>query len=206
MAKYPVSGIINSLPIDKMIAAPFIAAIDAQSVSVQKTAEFIDKVGLNEDGTVRMVPFAYKEQLHDANGDLTGAPVDRVISVPLIAITDIPRFTMQKASVDFELEVNTMEEDKSASEKEGSFDAEGKVGWGPFSLKVRAHGKVSSHHEQTRKTDTRSKYSIHVEAGQTEQPEALSRVLDVLLDATTKPLPAGKQEPKPNPAPNLDTK
>ena len=44
------------------------------------------------------------------------------------------------------------------------------------------HGSVSSHNEQTRKSDNSAKYNVKISAKQSETPEGLSRVLDMLRD------------------------
>ena len=76
------------------------------------------------------------------------------------------------------------EETHGETSGEGGF--EGKIGWGPFSVSM--HGKVSHKSEQTRKTDTRAKYSIHTALKRQGPPESLSRVIDFLTDAATKPV------------------
>ena len=77
----------------------------------------------------------------------------------------------------------TSEEQKSSTSGEASLEA--KIGWGPFSVKI--HGKVSHHKEQTRKTDTRAKYTINVAAKRAGPPEGMMRVLDAMVDEAARP-------------------
>ena len=53
--------------------------------------------------------------------------------------------------------------------------------------KVDFSASLSHSSEQTRKTDTRAKYSFHVEARKQEQPEALMRIVEVMVNAATNP-------------------
>ena len=54
---------------------------------------------------------------------------------------------------------------------------------GPFSMKAKVKGSISSHKENTRKSDNSAKYHVQVRATQGEMPEGLSRVLDILNTA-----------------------
>ncbi len=60
-----VSGIVNSLPIEKMVAAPLVAAVKAQSEMSLSLAHFIQDVGIDKDGNMRMVTLKYEESSSD---------------------------------------------------------------------------------------------------------------------------------------------
>lgn len=184
----PVAGIIKSLPIEHMFAAPVMAAIKCHREACKAVADFISEVGLNEDGSVKMVRFAYSEAEHDTDGNATGNVLERVIDLPFLAAVPLPALGVNKVTVDFELEVNTSESSSKSTEAKGSMKA--KFGWGPFSVSMS--GSVSHKSEQTRKTDTRSKYTVHLEAGAQAAPEALMRVVDTLTNAATRPVEKDK--------------
>ncbi len=76
------------------------------------------------------------------------------------------------------------------SETAGEASLQAKVGWGPFSVSIQ--GKVSHKSEQTRKTDTRSKYSFDVTAEHAGAPEALHRIIETLTNTD----PVNKGEPQ----------
>lgn len=63
-------------------------------------------------------------------------------------------------------------------------------------------GSVSHKSEQTRSTDTRAKYSIHTSVKRQPMPEALSRVVDYLTNAATKPAQRAEDQPATLPATN----
>jgi hypothetical protein len=169
-----------------MFAAPVQAAIETHTQACKSVAAFIDEVGMTEDGQVRMVRFAYNEAEMDEEGNATGNTLERSVDIPFIATVPLPAIGVELVTVDFELEVSTSESKSSETESKGSFSA--KAGWGPFSVSMS--GSVSHKSEQTRKTDTRAKYSVHLEARKQEPPEALMRVIDILTNAASKPLPA----------------
>jgi hypothetical protein len=206
----PIGGILNSLPMEVMISKPLMGAVDAHKAMCLQLADFIDKIGFIEVGgtpaqgatpavlgvkSVRMVDWKWKapawnqlgttEEL-DKDGKPTGktlAPVQYEAQVPFISMVPLPALGVDKVTVDFELEVSTSESSSSSTAAEGSMA--GSVGFGWFSASFSA--KVSHKSEQTRKTDTRAKYSFHVEASQHEPPEALMRMIDMVVDTVTKP-------------------
>ena len=189
----PTGQIIKALPIEYMVAQPLIAAIKAHVMAAQAYADFFKSACLYEDGGVRMVRLTYAEQETGDDGKATGKHIERVVDVPFFALVSMPSFGMDKVTVDFELEINTVEETKQATD--ASLEASVKYGFGPWGVSVK--GKVSHHRESTRKTDTRSKYSFHVEASRQDPPEALMRVIDHVLNGTSHPVDA-KDAPKLN--------
>jgi len=176
-----VGSVLNALPLDKMIYSPLDAMIKAQIRASKSFADFLMTVCI-ENGKARNVQFSYQETLVDEKGEMKGT-VDKQMRIPLLAAITMPNFCVDKGTIDFELTISQSAETHSETSAQGGFSAS--MGWGPFSVKV--HGSVSHKSEQTRKTDTRAKYSIHVEASRHDPPEALSRVIDFLTDAATKP-------------------
>jgi len=176
-----VGGIINSLPIDKMVSAPVMAAVKAQKEISFQLAEYINSVGLDDKGQIRTVSFNYTDSVVDKDGNPTKS--ERSIQAPFLALTGIPNFAMERVEVDFELEVTTAEEHKSSLDAK----AETKVSGGFFGAKFEVTGSVAHHSEQTRKTDTRAKYSFKVLAQRQEPPESLMRVLDIMTNSLSAP-------------------
>lgn len=183
-----IGGVINALPLDRMIAGPLNAMVKAQVQASKAYADFLLGVCMddkNNDGnlTAREIRFAYDETLVDTQGKVTGI-VEKTMRIPLLAAITHPNLCIEEGSIDFELEVSQSEEVHEKAEAEGAFSAS--VGWGPF--KVQMSGKASSSKEQTRKTDTRAKYSIHTTIKRQGPPEGLMRVIDFMTDAATKPV------------------
>lgn len=189
MPRNEVGEIVNSLPIEYMVAAPIVAAVKAQKEASSALAEFLDTVALDKDGNARMVTFKYEQETQ--NGTTTEHQT-RYIQAPFVALTGIPNLAVETVQVNFELEVDTSDTNKSSTEI--STSTSGKTG---FFLTPRVNFSSSLSHssEQTRKTDTRAKYSFHVEAKRQSEPEALMRILDAITNASAVPT---EDEPKNN--------
>lgn len=177
-----IGDVINALPLDKMISGPLQAMIKAQVQASKSYADFLMGVCI-KDGKAVAVQFDYDESVVDEKGELKGV-LTKTMRIPLLAAIAHPNIGIEEGSIDFELEISQSAETHSESEAEGSFSAS--CGWGPFKVEVK--GRASSKSSQTRKTDTRAKYSIHTKIKRLDPPEALMRVIDFLTDAATKPV------------------
>lgn len=177
-----IGSVVNALPIDRMISAPLVAMMSAQVAASKQYADFLLTVCIKDNKAIA-VEFDYDQTLVDSQGKLTGLATKKM-RIPLLAAVTHPNICIEEGSIDFELEVSQSEEEKSSTDAEA--ELKGSFGWGPF--KVSLSGKVSHHQEQTRKTDTRAKYSFHVSAKRQPPPESLMRVIDFLTDAAVKPL------------------
>jgi hypothetical protein len=190
-----VGSVLNAVPIDKMVSAPLMAAIQAQIQSSKAFADFLMTVCI-KDGKAVTVQFDYEETLLDTEGTITGVQ-QKTIRVPLMAVIPLPNFGVESVDIQFELTIHQSEEDHSSTEAQGGFEA--KLGWGPFSVNV--HGSVSHKSEQTRKTDTSAKYSFQVKGTRQPPPEALMKIIDTITAAQTRP--GSKPEDKANPQPKI---
>lgn len=192
-------AMVKSLPIEAMFSAPLVAAIKCHTAACESVAEFIDKVGMAgppDQRTVRMVRFQYKEAQLDANGNPTGNAIDRVIDMPFLAAIPLPTFGVDKVTIDFDLQVDTSESTSSSTESSASIS--GKVGFAWWSVSFQ--GSITHKSEQTRKSDTRAKYTVHLEAGRQNPPEALMRVIDAITNAAARPISKDKAPALPAPA------
>lgn len=192
-------SVINALPIDKMIGGPLQAMITAQVQASKSYADFLLGVCI-KDGQALQIQFEYDETQTDTEGNYRGI-VKKAIRIPLLAAVTHPNICIEEGTVDFELEVTASEASATSTGVEVGFEA--KMGWGPVSISV--NGKVSHKSEQTRKQDTRAKYSFHCAIKRQEPPEAIMRVIDFLTDAATKPVVVpgqAKQEGEPKEIPH----
>lgn len=180
-----IGSVINALPLDRMISGPLMAMMQAQATASKQYADFLLTVCIKKFKAIA-IEFDYDQTYVDTEGKITGL-AKRRMRIPLLAAITHPNICVEEGTIDFELEVNQSEEEKSSTAGEGAF--EGSFGWGPFKVKVT--GKVSHHKEQTRSTDTRAKYTVHVAAKRQPPSEALMRVIDFLTDAAVKPIQVG---------------
>ena len=168
----------KGLPMEDLIGAPLIAAANAQGKLANLTKDFIEQVGTDDNGKIRTVDFTYSKSYNkDQKSDET-KEMEKTLSVPLLAIVNIPSLSVKKVNIDFEMEVKqqTQLKDKLAT------DTTVKIGyssfWSPVSCNIT--GSISTSKETTRKTDNSAKYSVHVEARDDGPPEGLSKVLNIL--------------------------
>ncbi len=181
-----MGGIINSLPIEKMVSAPLMAAIKAQTDLSYALADYVTNVGLDEDGGVRMVTFNYSENVQYPGGRLITE--ERHIEAPFLALAGIPNLAIENVDVSFDLEVTAAEETKTAASAEAALDVQ--AAWSPFSAKFA--GKLSHSSDQTRATDTRAKYSFNITAKKQGPPEALMRIIETITNSAANPQPSKK--------------
>jgi hypothetical protein len=184
-----VSGIINSLPIDKMVSAPLVAAIKAQTDMSMAMAHFVKDVGIDENGNVRMVTFNYSESVMGEDG--TPKSADRHIEAPFLAMTGIPNLAVEDVNISFDLEVSTAEDVNSKSQEEAKVETAYKSWWSPVTAKFT--GNVTHSSEQTRHSDTRAKYTFNVSARKQAAPEGFMRIIDAITNSAANPLPEKKE-------------
>ncbi|MDO7902564.1 DUF2589 domain-containing protein [Pseudomonas sp. K1(2024)] len=194
-----IGSVINALPMDRMIAGPLQAMIQAQVTASKSYADFLLNVCI-KDGKAVAIQFDYDETLVGQDGGYQGT-VKKSLSVPLLAAITHPNIAIEEGRIEFEMTVNQMAEDHSSKDMQGSLEAS--LGWGPFKLDVK--GSVSHKSEQTRKTDTRARYAFSTSVRRQDPPEAMMRVIDFLTDAATKPslLPGAKVD-NPDQLPNAN--
>lgn len=180
-----VGGIVNALPIEKMVAAPLVATIRAQSEMSLSLAHFVQDVGLDEQGNMRMVTLKYAETVTDPADPQKTTQQNRYIQAPFLAMTGIPNLAVESADISFDLEVSTAEEDKSKNQEDANVNTEYKSWWSPVTAKFT--GNVTHSSEQTRHTDTRAKYTFNVSARKQGTPEAFMRIIDAVTNSVANP-------------------
>ncbi|WP_263262020.1 DUF2589 domain-containing protein [Pseudomonas sp. RIT-PI-S] len=180
-----IGSVINALPLDRMIAGPLQAMIQAQTAASKSYADFLLGVCV-QDGKAVSVKFDYDETITDENGTYKGT-VAKSMQIPLLAAVTHPNISISEGTIEFELNITQAAED--TSQTASSADIQSELGWGPFKLSVKA--QVSHSKAQTRKTDTRARYAFNTKVVRQDPPEALMRVIDMLTDAAVKPVRLG---------------
>lgn len=178
-----LAGVIKPLPIEQMVAAPILAAVNAQSLMNDETLEFIENVALDKDDMVRTIPFGFESIDVDVNGEATGHQKKVSIDLPFIALTQVPSMAIESVEVDFELRIHMSTQQKEVKQKEDNMGRK----FTTEKDKINIDASLSSKSENTRKTDSSAKYSFKVVAKKQEQPEALAKVIDLLTEASLVP-------------------
>ncbi len=180
-----VSGIVNSLPIEKMVAAPLVATVKAQCEMSLSLAHFIQDVGIDKDGNMRMVTLKYEETVADKDKPDETTSRTRYIQAPFLAMTGLPNLAVESADISFDLEVSTAEDDTKKNTEDANVTTEYKSWWSPVTAKFT--GNVTHSSEQTRHTDTRAKYSFNISARKQGTPEAFLRIIDAVTNSVASP-------------------
>ncbi|EKS9795362.1 MULTISPECIES: DUF2589 domain-containing protein [Burkholderia] len=179
-------SLLNGIDYSALIGGPLQAAITAQAMAAKSTYEFIDKVGLttDKDGVKQAVNVTF---LYQKDGQMVK------LIVPLLTIVPVPLILVDEVTIQFKANINaaassTSEESKSEAIA-GELSAQGKIGWGPFSLSAQMKASYSSKKDSKATQDSR--YSVEytqdvfVHASQAGVPAGLATVLNILSSAAT---------------------
>lgn len=164
----------TGLEMDKLIGGPLSAAADASIQLANSTADFINRVGFDANGSVRTVPFMYQRK--SVNEDGSSNLDEMKVDVPMLAIVPIPNLQVDEVNILFDMEV------KQSEKSETSIDLGATIS-GSLNLgiaKVSVTGNVSAHIANTRSSDNSAKYHVDVRATNHGIPEGLARVLDMM--------------------------
>jgi hypothetical protein len=179
-------SLLNGIDYAALIGGPLQAAIKAQAMAANSTWEFIQQVGLNtdKDGNRSAINVTF---MYQRDGEMVK------LIVPLLTIVPVPLIVIDEVSIDFTANINasasSTTEDTKSEDIGGELEAEGKIGWGPFSLSARMKASYSS--KQSSKATQDSRYSVEytqvvkVHATQADMPAGLSTVLNILSSAAT---------------------
>jgi hypothetical protein len=162
------------LDMKNLIGGPLSAAAESSVTLAQSTADFINRVGFNEDKSTRTVMFKFQKSDSDALGNPLRSEMQ--MEVPILAIVPIPNLQIDEVNILFDMEVRECEKSESSLDAGGSFSGSANFGI----VKVSVSGSVSSHSSNTRSTDNSAKYHVDVKAANHGTPEGLSRVLDIM--------------------------
>lgn len=176
-----IGQIISSIPYDQAFGSPLAAAIDAQTKAAKTSLDFILAVGFSkttDDKGIEIQKTNYAEFQFEEK-DESGIQRIRSLRVPLLLLVNIPQVEIFEGEISFDLEISqtaTMKDHVAAGG-----ELEGKIGWGPFSLGLKA--KASYDKDRTRSTDTRAKQHVLMKVKQAEPPEALNVMLEIMKNA-----------------------
>lgn len=191
-----VSALQNSIDFNKMIGQPFTAAAQAQLEMCNTTIKFLKDFCLDGSGNVLTTTLTcnYDDPsgiLLDAAG--TGIKQSRkALTVPLIALLNVPAFQMQKVVVDLKLKIESMSRVDTSDNKQGTLAIDGS-GSRTFAganiggeIKMTASGGSSK--AQTDVNSTSIIYDVHMEA-ENKPPAGLIMILDWLTSTQNQAAP-----------------
>ena len=175
--------VFTAMPFAEIIGGPLNAIIEAQIKASNGMARFVMDVGFDEkDGVKHAVSVDFQHTVKRSDG----SDMIETINLPLITIIPIPNMQIIDGKITLDVEVSQSAEFKDNVEAGGELT--GKVGWGPFSVSLKARASYSK--ENTRKTDTRAKQHIELNIGQCPLPEGFNLLMERFRNnAIEKPAP-----------------
>ena len=169
-----VTDKFKGLPMRELIAAPLIAAAEAQQELAATAWNFYQKIAFDEDGkTARVLEFDIKRPIQQ-DGKMT--TMSQSVKAPFIGLVPIPSLLIDRVDVDFQMEVTNTSNVKSTTNAEVETKASAKH----WFINAEISGKVTTARENTRMTNQTAKYQIHVSASQQPQTEGLSKLMDIM--------------------------
>ena len=184
-----VASQFAALPMEHLIGGPLQAAATAQGTLANITSDFINNVGLQDDGngnlSARTVDFKYQKPIKTSTTATDGTVTETWdkqemdLQVPLLTIVKAPNLQVKDVEINFNMEVKASSNATNENSQNASVDASWK-GWG---AKVKFHGSVSNKNTSQRSSDTSAKYHVDVKALDEGAPEGLMKVLDILGEA-----------------------
>lgn len=181
--KEATQGIMKPMAIEKMVAAPIIAAVKAQSIMNDEMIDFLDNVAMDKNGEVRMVPFNYESQQLDINGTPTGKSSMVSVNVPYMTLVDPPSLAIETVDVSFDLRIHTSSNYKEVTQIKDATGKEVEV----EKDKIKIETSLSNQTSGERKSDTSARYKFNLTAKKQERPEALNRIMDLLIESSMIP-------------------
>lgn len=175
---------LGSIDFATIIGGPLDACVKAQSNASISTVSFINEVGFEGEGSsrkLRMAEFKYKKSSPNpkyTEGGTEPAIIqeDKEITVPFIALLNIPSFRIESCEVDFNVKLNSTYTKNVSSEFGINAGASG--GFGPVKFKVDVSYKRSS--STGVKIEKEYSLGVKVKATNDEMPAGLEKVLGLL--------------------------
>lgn len=169
-----VTDKFKGLPMRELIAAPLIAAAEAQQELAATAWNFYKQIAFDDDGkTARVLEFDIKRPIQQ-DGVMTTMP--QSVKAPFIGLVPIPSLLIDRVDVDSQMEVTDTSNVKSTINAK----VETKVSGKSWLISAEISGKVTTARENTRMTNQTAKYQIHVSASQQPQTEGLSKLMDIM--------------------------
>ncbi len=170
---------IANINFSAMLGRPLTAVIDAQAAAALSTVDFINEVGLDDDGNVKNVNFTY-------NKLVDGTPSAVTLSTPLLTIIPIPYLRVADTTIDFNAKISSVTESSTSSSHKLNLSADLRLRWGFGRLNFKgsyAYQKKTSYADEARRSYS---MNIKIHAVQDEMPAGMGRVLDILEEVITE--------------------
>ena len=170
-----VTDNFKGLPMRELIAAPLIAAAEAQQELAATAWNFYQQIAFDgkSGNKARILEFDVERPIQQ-DGKMT--TMSQSVKAPFIGLVPIPSLLIDRVDVDFQMEVTDTSNVKSTTNAE----VEAKASAKHWFINAEISGKVTTARKNTRMTNQTAKYQIHVTASQQPQTEGLSKLMDIM--------------------------
>ena len=170
-----VTDNLKGLPMRELIAAPLIAAAEAQQELAATAWNFYQQIAFDSKSgnKARILEFDVERPIQQ---DRKMTTMSQSVKAPFIGLVPIPSLLIDRVDVDFQMEVTDTSNVKSTTNAE----VEAKASAKHWFINAEISGKVTTARENTRMTNQTAKYQIHVSASQQPQTEGLSKLMDIM--------------------------
>lgn len=182
-----VGSEFQSLPLDFIISAPLVAAVQAQGTVAATTKNFLQNFA---NQTVNF-------QSKVANGD--GPQLMREVNVPLLACVPVPHLRIDSLTTHFKFEIGQVI--KEADSTKGN--VEGTIGGAGLAALLNLSLKGGLAHESSRETTTNRSgmLEVTVHASEAEMPAGLQKLLAWVTSGVQENAPVALPAPAPKQIP-----
>lgn len=146
---------LNQMDLQRMIAGPLQAMMDAQTASALAAAELVKKLSFTDDAQIAMLNFSHHRE---------GKKIE--LKVPLVSLVPINCLRIAEVNINFNVNLNGIEKTTPNARSTGS------------SMKVNASYQRQSGKERTRAS---FHFTLQMKAVQDELPPELIRQLNIPL-------------------------
>lgn len=179
----PIAAVaeLSAIPLEHMIGGPMNAIVRAQTMASLATIDYIQAVGLDENGDVRTANFKIQKTLPaDPNATpAVPAPVveDVTVTVPLLVLAPPPSIRISQATIAFKAkltDVQTADRSISINNKFAADLSFKKV------VTIKASSSVQIDAKSTSRREREYSLDVNVTVVQDAIPAGLAKLLDIL--------------------------
>ena len=108
------------------------------------------------------------------------------MSLPPSSLIDMTSVGIDTATLKMSMQVSASDESNFGSDTEASLSGEGRVGWGPFRVRVSMSAKQSIHSDRKRKSDYTATTDAELKMCRQPVPETLAKYMDMAAGIADK--------------------
>lgn len=199
----------------ELFYTPFKAAADAQALLTDNTLKFIKRFGLDGSNAIITTTICSYGGIDSSNVALTGGgrteitndsilesldlssnggmrhyQTKKQLTIPYIALFNVPALKMRAVTVDLALEIDKIEKKDSSdsNSNDQKLTGGGGANWGVASFRSDFEVKATSSSQNTTSSTnaTKVKYMVHMEAAD-DPPVGLTKILDWCMGVDNPP-------------------